>query len=378
MFRVLVTSAGYKHSIAVQKALKVGLPDVFLAAYDRAWNLSKLYPYADDHVIHADLRSILRTYPYDLVIPIGAKDVRIVLDTVPEKAVLPSRDSLESCLNKARTIALAKQLGVPVPKTAQVRSVAELQDIHVGFPCVVKPVCETEAKFVSYVTDSVELEALSAKLSGFLECESKCGVLVQEYVEGQGVGFFALYDRGEPVRIFMHKRIREYPVSGGASTCARAFYHPTLKEYGLRMLTALRWHGIAMVEFKHISATDEFVLMEINPKFWGSFQLSMWAGVDFAPALVRIYRGESLSYSENYDQNKVFCWPLDNDLRNLWETRAFSSIKDYFSEYTATNMFESWKADTWKCLRGLKKLLCSSQRWRKSNSQKAWDGPGKP
>ena len=32
----------------------------------------------------------------------------------------------------------------------------------------------------------------------------------------------------------MHRRLRELPIAGGASTAACAYYDETLKEYGLR------------------------------------------------------------------------------------------------------------------------------------------------
>ena len=92
----------------------------------------------------------------------------------------------------------------------------------------------------------------------------------------------------------MHRRLREYPISGGASAVACAYYDETLKEYGLRILSALAWHGVAMVEFKRQESPDRLVLMEINPKFWGSVELALEAGVDFASDLVRVFRGETL------------------------------------------------------------------------------------
>ena len=41
-----------------------------------------------------------------------------------------------------------------------------------------------------------------------------------------------------------------------------------------------------MVEYKYNERTDEYVLMEINGRFWGSLQLAIDAGVDFPRLLV--------------------------------------------------------------------------------------------
>ena len=177
------------------------------------------------------------------------------------------------------------------------------------------------------------------------------GVLVQERIAGDGVGFFALFDRGQPKRVFMHRRLREYPVSGGASAAVRAYYDETLKEYGLRILSALAWHGVAMVEFKRQEPSGRLVLMEVNPKFWGSVELALEAGVDFASDLVRVFRGESLDYSEAYDRQVHFYWPLDGDLLHLLRTWQPGKIRDYFGPHARTNLGYSHAADALKALR---------------------------
>lgn len=106
--------------------------------------------------------------------------------------------------------------------------------------------------------------------------------IAQEYVPGEReCGFFALFDAGEPVATFQHRRIRSHSYAGGPSVYRKAVENPRIESAGLRLLEALDWHGPAMVEFKHDPVTDEFRLMEINPRFWGSLALPVTAGVDF-------------------------------------------------------------------------------------------------
>jgi predicted ATP-grasp superfamily ATP-dependent carboligase len=52
-------------------------------------------------------------------------------------------------------------------------------------------------------------------------------------------------------------------------------------EYGRRILDHLKWIGLAMVEFKVDHHTGVPVLMEINPRPWGSMPLAIRAGVEF-------------------------------------------------------------------------------------------------
>ena len=46
-------------------------------------------------------------------------------------------------------------------------------------------------------------------------------------------------------------------------------------------MRALRYTGVAMVEFKVNAKTGEFVLIEINGRFWGSLPLAVAAGANF-------------------------------------------------------------------------------------------------
>jgi len=68
---------------------------------------------------------------------------------------------------------------------------------------------------------------------------------------------------------------------------------PRLAAAGTRLLTELDWEGVAMVECKHDALNDRYYVIEINPRFWGSLQLAIDAGVDFPALLVECSLGRS-------------------------------------------------------------------------------------
>jgi ATP-grasp domain-containing protein len=55
-------------------------------------------------------------------------------------------------------------------------------------------------------------------------------------------------------------------------------------DHATRLLAALDWTGLAMVEFRVTSTGPE--LMEINGRVWGSLPLAVRAGMDFPGRLV--------------------------------------------------------------------------------------------
>jgi predicted ATP-grasp superfamily ATP-dependent carboligase len=118
--------------------------------------------------------------------------------------------------------------------------------------------------------------------------------VVQAMVHGRGVGINTLWNDGEPLVWFCHKRVREIDLRGGRSTAAvSAPCDPRLLDCTRRLLAALRWHGVAMAEFKWDERTDEFWLLEINGRFWGSLPLALAAGVDFPYYLYQLALGET-------------------------------------------------------------------------------------
>jgi protein-tyrosine-phosphatase len=122
----------------------------------------------------------------------------------------------------------------------------------------------------------------------------------QEYIQGRGVGVEFLFNRGKKVWHFAHERVHEYPLTGGASSYRRSIDPPAaMLDDAEKLLTALNWHGAAMVEFK-IDAKGQHWLMEINPRLWGSLALSVDAGVDFPFGLLQIAQGEEPAPQPKY------------------------------------------------------------------------------
>jgi biotin carboxylase len=360
---ILITDASYKHSIAIQRYIRRAFAsEVTLSAHDETRSvLPRLYRHLDGYVSGRPLAAILEERRFDMVIPVGARSVRQVAAICPDRAVLPSLQSLDACSDKAATVLLAQRVNVRAPITSVIREVDGPVSDQIGFPCVVKAASETEAKGVRYAHSRVERDvAIRAILSQLPRPNH--GVLVQQYVEGSGHGFFALYDHGVPVRGFMHQRLRELPVTGGASTAARSFYDVRLRDAGMSLLTELSWHGVAMVEFKRDAQSGDFVLMEINGKFWGSSELALAAGVNFGADLVRVFRGEALKYSEAYDRDCHFYWPLDGDVLGLWQTRRLSNVREYARPAAKTNLGQSLPADVVRAARTIRHLLAGSSR----------------
>jgi len=124
--------------------------------------------------------------------------------------------------------------------------------------------------------------------------------IAQEYMSDPSeYAFFALFEDGSPVATFQHRQRRGYKYSGGPSAFREAVHIPELRDAGIRLLEALDWHGLAMVEFKRDDGG--FKLMEVNPRFWSSLPFSVKAGVDFPYHYYQLANGGAVDAEASYD-----------------------------------------------------------------------------
>lgn len=338
--RVLLTDGDYKHCMAIQNYMYNYVKLVKIIVHIGGSGLDAwLGKDRRSELVGGDLVRALERVDYDLVIPVGARSVSTVANACPERTVLPSRAAIDLCFDKLKTVDLASRHGVPHPRTWAPQNLEQALDLDVPFPCVIKSRNECQVKLTLYAQRRDEFVTAYREAYKLYIGHGSLPPMIQEYFKGVGTGLFALYDKGVVKRIFMHRRIREWPITGGASTAAAAFYHPALQELGVKLLDSLKWHGVAMVEFKFDPVLDRFCLMEINPKFWGSTELALRAGVNFPAELVRIFQGEEIGYSEGYDRNLRFYWPLPDDLRALRAMGKMHLVREYFQEGSCTNLF---------------------------------------
>ncbi len=188
--------------------------------------------------------------------------------------------------DKGLTHEAAHRLGILVPRTFYPKDVTELQSVDIEFPCVVKPAVKepfyslTKKKAIR-VDDRDELLA-TFRATRDLAGDSK--IMIQELIPG---GASALYSVGSMFKDshFLGKvvarRLRQHPMDfGHATTYAVTVDMPELEETASSFLSGIGYYGMSEVEFMYDSRTDEYKLLEVNPRPWGWHTLAMAAGAD--------------------------------------------------------------------------------------------------
>jgi predicted ATP-grasp superfamily ATP-dependent carboligase len=235
--------------------------------------------------------------PGTLVLPMTERTTfplsrdRAAIAAAGGRLVLPPHDVVVQAFDKERTTAVARSLDIDVPRTVTLSSAAEAR-AHAAtlrYPVVLKPRSSQEYMSGGTVrTTGAPVYARNAGefLRGWSDLEQRCrSALAQEFVEGAGVGYFALMRHGAVRAEFAHRRLRDVrPTGSGSALRISTAPDPAVRDRALAILTALEWHGVAMVEFR-VRPDGTPVFLEVNGRFWNSLALAVYAGVDF-PALV--------------------------------------------------------------------------------------------
>jgi biotin carboxylase len=330
---VLVTDAAYPEGLTVVRSLGragwrvVGAHPVPRSRLARsryeAASVATPDPGRDGLGAGEALAEVARRHNADLVFPTTEKSILALLSEMDRTGVelplaLPSRTSLDAAMDKSRTIDLAVSVGVPAPRSSLVHTLEEAEHAarDIGWPVVIKPVRShrwtedgrIETCSVSTVAGPDDLRRLSSS-------PTSLPALVQEWVDGHGVGVEVLCDRGEIVAAFQHRRIHEVPRSGGRSALREASeLDPALAEQAAALMSAMGWTGLAMVEFRR--GRDGVFLMEVNGRVWGSIPLAVEAGIDFPLAAARLHLGMPVARHVRYSTG-VRCVNLELELRWL-------------------------------------------------------------
>jgi len=226
--------------------------------------------------------------------------------------------------DKSRTVEEAKKHGVPCPKTIVITRMDELcRGNTIGFPFVLKPTVSSGSRGLRVIRNNRDLDNLRPD-----EVNRYGSYLVQEYIPSdRTVGVNVLFDAQNNMKaIFTYMRLREYPRNGGPSVLRESTDDRQIKELALRFFKGIRWKGVAMIEFKIDKRDGVPKLMEVNPRFWGSLALPIFAGVDFPFLLYQLALGKDIDVITNYRLGVRARWLLMGDL--LWLMKSKNLAKD--------------------------------------------------
>lgn len=347
--KVLLTDGSYKHTLASAISLKKAGYEVHVMG--RKTNVCRFSLFVDKFIVGSyfyqykidDLINLLKLEKYDVILAVSGKSVKYLSENSDvickySKFIVSDIDKIECALDKILSSEIASEMLINTIPFAYSDSIDDLyqKSLHLTFPLVLKSKDELRKSSVFYVMKKSELKRAICKyyaLYDFLP-------IVQQYIEGDGYGYFSLNKAGVPLLNFAHKRIREAPASGGVSSCAEYYEGSDVMEMGRKLMEKLKWDGLSMVEFKKEKSTGKLFLMEINPKLWGSLDLAIECYANFPLMYVEICQGK-FPQNGKEKRNLRFSWIATEEILHL--STRFKSIKPILSDMVSKNVITNFR-----------------------------------
>ncbi|KAA5825609.1 ATP-grasp domain-containing protein [Algibacter amylolyticus] len=230
----------------------------------------------------SNINDITENQDIDLIMPIFEHSIRLItkykdLIRLPNKlALLPSHSNFEKAINKGTLTEYLKTLGLPYPKSQVIAEGLTPDLSKVDYPILIKPI-ESPGGGLGIKVFKEESEFLEFLNSN----DSKINYLVQDYIEGYDIDCSVLCKNGEVLAYTIQK-----PNMFGGNKFAPQISFKFVKQDDIlnqvkTLMKSLDWSGVAHLDMRFDEKAKNFKVVEINPRFWGSVEASLFAGINF-------------------------------------------------------------------------------------------------
>jgi predicted ATP-grasp superfamily ATP-dependent carboligase len=290
----------------------------FAVGGETRWDMSLLSRYAKEKFVYTspkrdtqqfvqEINQFSRRFQADCVFPTSEAAIMACNQYRHELActpIIPRQQEIDSIFSKANTLKIAESVGVAVPKTVHIyrENAGILDTLAMSFPVVVKSE-SSEVMLSTRAATSQKTFYASSQAELISECKARLAkgqsILLQEFIDGYGMGISGIFSQGHPVALIGHRRLRESNPMGGPSALAEAVpLDPQLLASTTAMFEKIGFTGPAMAEYKVDRRTGTAYLMEINGRLWGSVLLALAAGLDLPYLYWKILNGMDITPAE--------------------------------------------------------------------------------
>jgi predicted ATP-grasp superfamily ATP-dependent carboligase len=267
------------------------------------------------------LLDYLDRHPHDCLIPVKEESLDTILSYRREfdartRLPFPPDPVYRVCRDKSKTMEIAAQLNIPHPVTVVPSDLAQVRKLACTLtpPLVVKPRLNCGGLGIRYVSDIHQLYDIYCQVH-----QKYPFPIIQEQIpSGEKLDVACLLDENSrALATFVQKEIRSFPLHDGASTVQQSVWRPDLVEITLKFLEKVGWYGIAEAEFIIDPRTNTPLLLEVNPRFWGSLQLAIQSGVDFPFLLYQLAVGEKIEPIHAYKVGQLCRQVIPHDIMHF-------------------------------------------------------------
>lgn len=272
------------------------------------------------------ITEVIENNNFDLVIPLNDYSA-LHLSNNKEKFLkysnifVEEKSTFNLFIDKYQTMKICMDNNINCPKTYMINSIEEVES-KLKYPFVAKPrtscgsigfyIIKNKEMLISFFNSGIDLSTY----------------IFQEYVsqEGPQFGAEAFRDKkGEMIFLMSNSKPRFFPVDGGSPTVNVSIKNEEIERLTTEILEKANWHGYANVDLLYDIQSNEYKIIEVNPRPSAATKLNYVVGIDIARIILdyEFNIENQIKYSEYKVGKGISCFMTDI----LWFLKSKSGFK---------------------------------------------------
>lgn len=182
----------------------------------------------------------------------------------------PSNEVITTLFKKDAFSLFAEKNGFKIPYTLiiDITDFERKMNCDIDFPCVIKPLWRDDKwkkeGFPKIFIYKKKSDLINDELRKIFKVQER--LIVQEWIPGNDkqIYFSLVYYNSESKNLaeFSGRKIRQYPVGTGSTSCAEPVDVVAVKKETIRFFNTIKYSGFGSIEYKRHEETGEFFIME--------------------------------------------------------------------------------------------------------------------
>lgn len=309
-----------------------------------ATKYSKYTSHYKFHVRHNDenwldvINSQVKLHAINIIVPIAENEIaffikyKTKIEHTASIIPLPELASFEIAIDKRRLSDFAKTSQIPHPNSFFITSETDTQQVlsDIEFPILIKPLSLKGGDGILKINTKEKFETYLKKVNQ--------SVFIQEYIEGYDIDCSVLCLNGE----VLNHTIQKGNLNGNNIFAPQLAFNflqnDDVLKVAKQIMSKLNWSGIAHLDMRYDAKANDFKLIEINARFWGSIEGSRFAGINFPQQAIELALGKNITKKEF---EPIHYMRLKGVLKHIKRNPLFIFKGRYLLNNTEVKMFLS-------------------------------------
>ncbi|WP_299334813.1 ATP-grasp domain-containing protein [uncultured Psychroserpens sp.] len=199
---------------------------------------------------------------------------------------LPELTNFEIAKEKRLLSEFAQTNEIRHPRSFNITSESDKQAMlsTINFPILIKPKDQKGGDGIIKITTKADFEKQIPNISQPL--------FIQEYIEGYDIDCSVLCRNGKIITY----TIQQGTLQGHSPFAPQLGFdfvdNDKVFELVREVMLKLDWSGVAHLDMRYDKKANDYKLIEINPRFWGSIEASRVAGINFPDLVIQLAHGQ--------------------------------------------------------------------------------------